>query len=107
MTTVLCMLSFVQSMFTKSLSQRIRHIRDVADALKSLLPSKPADEVPQKRLRLKEFVSCVPGDAGESSWSDVDISAHLAELKREWTSKNRNTAHLKMLLTHTQNYRYV
>jgi len=91
-------------MSMKSLSQRIRHIRGSLN-LKSLLHGKPADEVPRKRLRLNELMSCVTGDAGQSNWSDVDISAHLAELK--WALKNCNTAHLKMLLTRTQNYRYM
>ena len=91
-------------MSTKSLSQRISHITGSLN-LKSLLHGKPDDAVPRKHLRLDELMSCVPGDAGQSNWSDVDISAHLAELK--WALKNRNTAHLKVLLTHTQNYRYM
>ena len=93
-------------MFTKSLSQRIRHIRGSLK-LKSLMsPPGQTAAVPRKRLRLNVPSNSSSVDA-DASVTDVDVTAHLAELKREWAKKNCNTAHIKMLLTHTQNYRQV
>jgi len=91
-------------MFTKSLSQRIRHIRG-ALKLKSLTPTGRTAEVPRKRLRLNLPNHSASVDADENAATDIDVTAHLAELKREWASKNCSTAHVKMLLSHTQNYR--
>jgi hypothetical protein len=88
-------------MFSKSLSQRIRHMRCQLK-LKSLTPRGNV-QPPKKRLRM---VSETPtATSSQADESDVDVTTHMAELRREWDSKNRNSAHIKVLLTHTQNYK--
>jgi len=75
--------------------------------LKSLAPAGQTGDVALKRLRLDGPIQSASLASGENAATDVDVTSHLAELKREWAAKNRNTAHLKMLLSHTQNYRYL
>jgi hypothetical protein len=88
----------LQSLFAKNLSQRVRHHRFNLKRNSTVPPS--ADCQSAKTFKVNP-VSVAVTDNNH----DVDVNAHLEELKREWAKASRNSSHIKILLKHTQQYR--
>jgi hypothetical protein len=93
----------LQSHFSTSLSQKIRHIRYG-------LKRKSESSASLGQTAAKKTFITTTADSGEAAdkQSDLDVQSHLDELKKEWAKKNsatRSSSHLKMLLKNTRQYR--
>jgi len=88
-----------QSLFTKCLSQRIRHLRH-DDKRKS--GAAVALSTQKMRTCFLPSTSCT----ADQTVSPEDVQRNLDELRREWskTCQSRNATHINMILDHTKDH---
>ena len=96
-----CGISSFQSLFTKGLSQRIRHLRHN-------LKRKSGETFGDTNgRRVRPCFKPSTSQSAEQVTSPEDAKSHLEELKREWAKpeKNRNVKHIKLIIEQTKEYR--
>lgn len=89
----------LQSLFTKGLSQRIRHLRHNEKRKSGGVGQKGGQSRPC-------FTPLASTSAMDQATSAEDVQRHLVELQKEWSKpeKNRNGNHIKLIIEQTKDY---
>jgi len=102
---LLFFIQILQSVFNKSLSQKIRHIRLSLKTKSQRSSSDSTAEPPAKKQCFKVVAPVCSTALTSSVTSSDDITRHTNELLKEWEKSSPNVQHLKALLTATRGSR--